>query len=162
MRPIPRVRAPRLLRRLPRRQQEVLEAAAVLGERRGVSGYLVGGPGGGLIMGSPGADLDITVAGNAAPYAEALAASLGARVTIHPRFGTATVILQDGLRLDVATARRDQYRYPAALPQVFPATIDEDLFRRAFTINAIAVRLAPGGGDTPGPFCGLTAPRRRA
>jgi tRNA nucleotidyltransferase (CCA-adding enzyme) len=134
----------------------VLEAAAVLGERRGVSVYLVGGPVRDLIMGFPGADLDITVAGNAAPYAEALAASLGARVTIHPRFGTATLILQDGLRLDVATARREQYRHPAALPQVFPATIDEDLFRRDFTINAMAVRLTSGGGELLDPFGGLT------
>ena len=156
MRPIPPVLAPQLLRRLPRRQQEVLEAAAVLGERRGVSVYLVGGPVRDLIMGFPGADLDITVAGNAAPYAEALAASLGARVTIHPRFGTATLILQDGLRLDVATARREQYRHPAALPQVFPATIDEDLFRRDFTINAMAVRLTSGGGELLDPFGGLT------
>jgi len=155
MRPIPPVLAPQLLRRLPRRQQEVLEAAAALGERRGVSVYLVGGPVRDLIMGSPGADLDITVAGNAAPYAEALAASLGARVTIHPRFGTATLILQDGLRLDVATARREQYRHPAALPQVFPATIDEDLFRRDFTINAMAVRLTSGGGELLDPFGGL-------
>jgi len=156
MRPIPPVLAPQLLRRLPRRQREVLEAAAVLGERRGVSVYLVGGPVRDLIMGFPGADLDITVAGNAAPYAEALAASLGARVTIHPRFGTATLILQDGLRLDVATARREQYRHPAALPQVFPATIDEDLFRRDFTINAMAVRLTSGGGELLDPFGGLT------
>lgn len=156
MRPIPPVLAPELLKRLPRRQQEVLEAAAVLGERRGVSVYLVGGPVRDLILGSPGADLDITVAGNAAPYAEALAASLGARVTIHPRFGTATLILQDGLRLDVATARREQYRHPAALPQVFPATIDEDLFRRDFTINAMAVRLTSGGGELLDPFGGLT------
>ena len=161
MRPIPRVRAPRLLRRLPRRQQEVLEAAAVLGERRGVSVYLVGGPVRDLILGSPGTDLDITVAGNAVPYAEALAASLGARVTIHPRFGTATLILQDGLRLDVVTARREQYRHPAALPQVFPATIDEDLFRRDFTINAMAVRLASGGGELLDPFGGLTDLRGR-
>jgi tRNA nucleotidyltransferase (CCA-adding enzyme) len=156
MRPIPPVLAPELLKRLPRRQQEVLEAAAVLGERRGVSVYLVGGPVRDLIMGFPGADLDITVAGNAAPYAEALAASLGARVTIHPRFGTATLILQDGLRLDVATARREQYRHPAALPQVFPATIDEDLFRRDFTINAMAVWLTSGGGELLDPFGGLT------
>ncbi|MGH7432636.1 MAG: polya polymerase, partial [Candidatus Methylomirabilales bacterium] len=161
MRPIPRVRAPQLLRRLPRRQQEVLAAAAVLGERRGVSVYLVGGPVRDLILGSPGTDLDITVAGNAVPYAEALAASLGARVTIHPRFGTATLILQDGLRLDVVTARREQYRHPAALPQVFPATIDEDLFRRDFTINAMAVRLASGGGELLDPFGGLTDLRGR-
>jgi tRNA nucleotidyltransferase (CCA-adding enzyme) len=156
MRPIPPVLGLQLLRRLPRRQQEVLEAAAVLGERRGVSVYLVGGPVRDLIMGSPGVDLDITVAGNAAPYAETLAASLGARVTIHPRFGTATLILQDGLRLDVATARREQYRHPAALPQVFPATIDEDLFRRDFTVNAMAVRLTSGGGELLDPFGGLT------
>ncbi|MGH7423589.1 MAG: CBS domain-containing protein, partial [Candidatus Methylomirabilales bacterium] len=156
MRPIPPVLAPQRLRRLPRRQQELVEAAAVLGERRGLSVYLVGGPVRDLMLGSPGADLDITVVGNAVPYAKALAASLGARVTIHPRFGTATLILQDGLRLDVATARRERYRHPAALPQVFPATIDEDLFRRDFTINAMAVRLASGGGELLDPFGGLT------
>ncbi|MGH7387566.1 MAG: CCA tRNA nucleotidyltransferase [Candidatus Methylomirabilales bacterium] len=155
MRPIPPVLAPQRLRRLPRRQQELVEAAAVLGERRGLSVYLVGGPVRDLMLGSPGADLDITVVGNAVPYAKALAASLGARVTIHPRFGTATLILQDGLRLDVATARRERYRHPAALPQVFPATIDEDLFRRDFTINAMAVRLASGGGELLDPFGGL-------
>jgi tRNA nucleotidyltransferase (CCA-adding enzyme) len=160
MRPISPVPVPELLKRLPPRQQELVEAAVLLGERRGVSVYLVGGPVRDLLLWSPGADLDITVAGNAVPYAKALAASLGARVTIHPRFGTATLILQDGLRLDVATARRERYRHPAALPQVFPATINEDLFRRDFTINAMAIRLAAGGGELLDPFGGLEDLRR--
>jgi tRNA nucleotidyltransferase (CCA-adding enzyme) len=160
MRPIPPVLVPELLKRLPVRQQELVEAAALLGERWGVSVYLVGGPVRDLLLGSPGADLDITVAGNAVPYAKALAASLRARITIHPRFGTATLILQDGLRIDVTTARRERYRHPAALPQVFPATIHEDLSRRDFTINAMAVRLASGGGELLDPFGGLEDLRR--
>jgi len=150
-----------LLRRLGRREQDLIQTAAVLGERRGLSVYLVGGPVRDLILGAPGADLDFTVAGDAVPYAEALAAALGARVTTHPRFGTATLILQDGVRLDIATARRERYARSAALPQVFPGKIEEDLFRRDFTINAMAVRLVPGGGQLLDPFGGLTDLKER-
>ncbi|MEE8326581.1 MAG: hypothetical protein V3R58_06040, partial [candidate division NC10 bacterium] len=76
--------------------------------------YLVGGPVRDLALGSASTDLDLTVAGDALAYAKALAAQLGARVTIHRKFGTATLVLQDGLRLDVATARRESYAHPAA------------------------------------------------
>ncbi|MCH7896167.1 MAG: CCA tRNA nucleotidyltransferase [candidate division NC10 bacterium] len=151
----PSVLAKAILRRLPRLQRDLIETARVLGERRGVSVFLVGGPVRDLVLGRASGDLDLTVAGDAVAYAEALAAQLGSRVTIHPRFGTATLILRGDLRLDLATARRELYAHPAALPQVFPGTIQDDLARRDFTINAMAVRLAPGGGELLDPFGGL-------
>ncbi len=152
----PSVLAKAILRRLPRLQRDLIETARVLGERRGVSVFLVGGPVRDLVLGRASGDLDLTVAGDTVAYAEALAAQLGTRVTIHPRFGTATLILRGDLRLDLATARRELYAHPAALPQVFPGTIQDDLARRDFTINAMAVRLAPGGGgELLDPFGGL-------
>lgn len=145
----------KLLGRLSRRQRELVEAATFVAKRRGVPAYLVGGPVRDLVLGSRSADLDLALVGDATAYAKALAAHLGAGVTIHRRFGTATLILHDGLRLDVATARREFYAHPAALPDVSPGTIQDDLFRRDFTINAVAVRLAPRGGEILDPFGGL-------
>jgi len=150
----------KLLGRLPHRQQELIGASRVLGKRRRVSVYLVGGPVRDLILRRASADLDLTVVGDGIAYAKALAAELGTRATIHPRFGTAALILRDGLRLDVATARRERYVHPAALPQVFPGTMRDDLFRRDFTINAMAVRVAPKGEELLDLFGGLTDLKR--
>lgn len=133
-----------------------MEAARALGERRRVAVYLVGGPVRDIVMGRPSADLDLTVVGDGVAYAQALAVHLKAQVTTHPQFGTATLLLRDGLRLDVATARRERYVHPAALPEVFPGTIDEDLFRRDYSINAMAIRIAPRNGELLDPFGGLT------
>ncbi|MFQ5881442.1 MAG: CCA tRNA nucleotidyltransferase [Candidatus Methylomirabilales bacterium] len=149
------VLARNLLSRLPPWQRDLVESAIVLGKRRGVSVYLVGGLLRDLLLGVTSSDLDLTVEGNAVAYVEALSAELRGRVTIHPQFGTATVILRDGHRLDVATARRELYAHPAALPQVSPGTIEEDLSRRDFTINAMAIRLTPGAGELLDPFGGL-------
>ncbi len=80
-------------------------------------------------------ELDVVTEGDASALAHALGASVE-----HPRFGTATVEL-DGARIDVATARRERYRAPGVLPEVESATLDEDLLRRDFTVNAIAVTL---------------------
>ena len=151
----PSVLSQKLLRRLPPRQQDLIETASLLGERRGIAVYLVGGPVRDLVLRRISGDLDLTVEGDATAYAKVLAAQLGARVTIHPQFGTATILLQDGLRLDVATARRESYPHPAALPRVSPGTIAEDLSRRDFSINAMAIRLAPRGGELLDPFGGL-------
>jgi tRNA nucleotidyltransferase (CCA-adding enzyme) len=81
-------------------------------------------------------ELDLVVEGDA----EALARSFGGTVTVHEPFGTASVHDEDW-RIDVAMARRETYPRPGALPEVTPATIEEDLRRRDFTINAIAVTL---------------------
>jgi tRNA nucleotidyltransferase (CCA-adding enzyme) len=73
---------------------------------------------------------------------------LHAKVRVHERFGTAIVLLPDGFKLDVATARTEYYEYPTALPTVEQGSIKKDLYRRDFTINALAVRLnGKGFGD---------------
>ncbi|MGI8633728.1 MAG: hypothetical protein ACR2NA_14445 [Solirubrobacterales bacterium] len=99
--------------------------------------YLVGGAVRDLLLGLPVADIDVAVSGDAA----AVARALGSAATVHDRFGTATVRIADGHAVDLAATRRETYPAPGALPVVEPAGIDEDLARRDFTINAMAVPL---------------------
>lgn len=90
-------------------------------------------------------DVDIVIDGEGIEVARAVARALHGSLRIHSAFGTASI---DGLpagRLDIATARAERYRLPGALPQVRPGTIAEDLGRRDFTVNAIAVELATDG-----------------
>jgi tRNA nucleotidyltransferase (CCA-adding enzyme) len=104
--------------------------------------YLVGGAVRDLLLYRPGFDVDLVVVGDAEEYARALAERLDGRVVSHGRFGTAVVHYGEGRHLDVAMARTERYPQPGALPEVSPAaTIDEDLGRRDFTINAMAVSL---------------------
>jgi len=110
---------------------------------RGV--YLVGGFVRDMILHEPNYDIDIAVEGDGIEFAERLAAELGGRVRAHEKFRTAVVILDQmkpELRIDVATTRTEFYDYPAALPTVEHASIKHDLYRRDFTINAIAISLA--------------------
>lgn len=102
--------------------------------------YLVGGPLRDFLLGEPIGDLDLVVEGDAPALARQLSEELGGRLLVHPHFGTATVTLGDS-RLDLVTARKEVYHQPAALPQVFPGTIEDDLARRDFTINAMALSL---------------------
>jgi tRNA nucleotidyltransferase (CCA-adding enzyme) len=89
-------------------------------------------------------ELDLVVEGDAPGVARRAAARLGGTLTVHERFGTATVA-SDGFAFDLAGARRERYARPGALPEVeLGATLHEDLARRDFTVNAIAVRLADG------------------
>lgn len=103
--------------------------------------YLVGGAVRDLLLGRTPRELDVVVEGDGA----ALARRLGATVE-HPQFKTASVEL-GGARIDAASARRERYAAPGALPEVEPASLEEDLRRRDFTVNAIAVAL---DGERPG------------
>ena len=107
--------------------------------------YLVGGAVRDVLMGEPSFDLDIAVEGDGIAFGRALAGALGGRAVPHEKFGTAIVIAGDGERVDVATTRTEFYDRPAALPRVERATIRQDLFRRDFTINAMAVSLQGRG-----------------
>ena len=109
-----------------------------LGDAPGV--YLVGGAVRDLLRGGRPVDLDVVVEGDAA----ATALQIGEQPVVHDRFGTSTVNA-GGFSYDVARARRERYPSPGALPDVEPAPIAEDLLRRDFTVNAIAVAL--GGED---------------
>jgi tRNA nucleotidyltransferase (CCA-adding enzyme) len=103
--------------------------------------YLVGGTVRDILLGEPNFDVDIAVEGDAISLARSVADALGGRVRAHTKFGTAVVVFGDDQRIDVVTARTEFYDAPAALPSVEHATIREDLFRRDFTINAMAVSL---------------------
>ncbi|MHB9112647.1 MAG: CBS domain-containing protein [Thermoleophilia bacterium] len=121
----------------------VFEAVQKLStDYRGV--YLVGGFVRDMILGQPNYDIDIAVEGDGIDFAEHLAKQLGGRVRTHQKFNTAVVVLdqiQPELRVDVATTRTEFYDYPAALPTVEHSSIKHDLYRRDFTINAMAVSL---------------------
>jgi tRNA nucleotidyltransferase (CCA-adding enzyme) len=134
-----------------RRAARVLQALA---ETRSIPLYLVGGPLRDLLLGHPSLDLDLVIEGDAPALARDVALSLGAHLKLHPAFGTAT-IRDDAWHIDVATARRETYRRPGALPDVTPASLDEDLGRRDFTVNAMALRLdGPDTGLLLDPFGG--------
>jgi tRNA nucleotidyltransferase (CCA-adding enzyme) len=119
-----------------------LPAARPLLARLGDGGppvYLVGGAVRDVLLGGSPIDLDLVVDGDAAAFA----ASLGGALKVHDRFGTSTVVL-DGRAYDIARSRRETYARPGALPDVEPAPLSEDLLRRDFTVNAIAVALNDG------------------
>lgn len=101
-------------------------------------------------------DIDLAIEGSPAPYVEALAASSRARPAVHDRFGTASAALSDGTRVDLAGTRSERYSSPGALPDVRPASIEADLSRRDFTINAMALPLSgEGDGGLLDPFGGV-------
>jgi len=113
--------------------------------------YLVGGTVRDLLLRRPPRfDVDLAVVGDGAAYAEQLAARLNGHVTTHDRFGTATVHYGSDAHVDVASARTETYAAPGALPDVAPAaSIEADLARRDFTVNAIAVSLPDGAVVDP-------------
>jgi tRNA nucleotidyltransferase (CCA-adding enzyme) len=128
------------LRRLPGLERLWPAAAAAAG---GVTGlYLVGGAVRDLLLDEPGFDVDLAVEGDGVAFARRLARELDGRSHAHEKFHTAVVIAGD-LRVDVASARTEHYEYPAALPTVEHSSIRQDLHRRDFTINAMAVSLLP-------------------
>jgi tRNA nucleotidyltransferase (CCA-adding enzyme) len=102
--------------------------------------YLVGGGVRDLLRGEHGVDLDLAIEGDARAAARELAARLGGQAREHERFGTATVRSRD-LAFDLATTRRETYDRPGALPAVEEASLDEDLGRRDFTVNSMAIGL---------------------
>ena len=125
------------------RLQRIADAVARLGERaEGI--YLVGGTVRDLLLGEESFDVDIAVEGDAIAFAYELAKELDGRATPNRRFGTAVVSYADGERVDVVTTRTECYDSPGALPTVERAGLREDLFRRDFTINAMAASLTAG------------------
>jgi tRNA nucleotidyltransferase (CCA-adding enzyme) len=121
--------------------------------------YFVGGLVRDLLLGAPIVDVDMVIEGDAIALADRLADTLGGRVIAHRRFGTAKWLLSSevwgqviedasvGNRLppsiDFAAARTEFYHYPTALPRVEMSSIKQDLHRRDFTINTLAIRLDP-------------------
>ena len=123
--------------------QNLLCRIGQVGDEENTPVYVVGGFVRDLLMKRPNLDIDLVVEGNGAEFAAVLAQKLGGEKTFESEFCTAQIMLPSGLKLDVATARREFYEYPAMLPQVEEGSLKQDLYRRDFTINAMAVQLNP-------------------
>jgi len=139
---------------LPQALLPLLQEIGEAGRLRGENIYLVGGVVRDLLLGRPSLDLDLVIEGKAISLARRLAENKGWEIRTHPRFGTATLRWGD-FSFDLAMARSETYAQPGALPMVKPSTIRDDLFRRDFTINAIAAHLSPESfGELLDPYQG--------
>lgn len=127
---------------------------AALGGRTDV--WVVGGAVRDTLLGRAPRDIDLVVAGDAV----ALAQGLGTVAEVHDRFGTTSVWV-GGAPVNVAMARTERYAEPGALPEVTPAGLQEDLRRRDFTVNALAVDLAGARHEVPGASDDVAAGRLR-
>jgi tRNA nucleotidyltransferase (CCA-adding enzyme) len=133
-------------RSLSKDRLDLLHLLADQAEARQVPLYIVGGSVRDLVLGRRLNDFDLTVEGDAIALARSLASKHGGGVTAHKKFGTAKWFLPEILKtyhdtLDVISARSEAYEHPAALPTVKLGSLAEDLRRRDFTINALAIRL---------------------
>lgn len=123
--------------------------------------YLVGGYVRDSTLGRESIDIDVVVEGDAIAAAKKLNEKLKGKLASHAEFGTASISV-DSLRVDLASARTEKYPSPAHLPHVFPSTIVEDLNRRDFTINAIAMSISKENfGEIYDPFEGLSDIKRK-
>ncbi len=128
---------------LPRELMLLLQEVGEVAKGLHCHAFVAGGFVRDLLLHHSNMDIDIVIEGSGIAFARALVERRGGVVHPHEKFGTATVVLPDGLRVDVATARLEFYEHPAALPTVEFGSIKLDLSRRDFTINAMAIHLNP-------------------
>ncbi len=148
--------AARFRRRVNPAEQRVLAVLQDAAHMAGSPLYLVGGSVRDLVLGRGHLDLDFAVEADARLVATAAARATQGHAVLHDAFRTATVTAGP-VNFDLVTARREWYPEPGALPVVEPATIFDDLARRDFTINAMALRLdGPAGGTLVDPHGGMT------
>jgi len=126
---------------LPRQLLELVKDISRQAAKQGQRVYLVGGVVRDLLLGYPNFDLDLVVEGDAVKLAQQVAETSQAKLLAHHRFGTAK-LKYENFTLDLATARKETYAKPGALPAVTPGTLEDDLIRRDFSINAMAISLA--------------------
>ena len=129
--------------RLPKRLIKILREIGAVADELGYGAFVVGGFVRDLFLYRSDEDVDIVIEGDGILFAREYAQRVGARVHTHEKFGTAVIVFADGFKIDVASARMEYYKFPAALPVVQMSSIKLDLFRRDFTINTLAIRLNP-------------------
>lgn len=130
-----------MCRGLSAEYMEIMEHAGKIASSMGCKVYAAGGIVRDLLLGMDCIDIDLVVEGDGIELARVLGRDFGGRVRVHPKFFTATVNFPNGRQVDVATARVEFYQYPAAMPQIETSSLHQDLYRRDFTINAMAVSL---------------------
>jgi len=141
-------------KQLPAELVNFMHTAGEVAQRQKLGLYLVGGVVRDLLLGRTNLDLDFVVEGDAIALARGLLEVKPGKITTHPRFGTAKLRWHKW-SVDLATARTETYPEPGALPRVEPASLTDDLFRRDFSINAMAVNLDPAHyGELIDPYGG--------
>ncbi|MDF0644969.1 MAG: hypothetical protein P0111_13145 [Nitrospira sp.] len=127
-----------------------------MADEQRVALYLVGGVVRDLLLHRHNLDFDLTVEGDGLAFARLVCRRYRATATFFEKFATARLRLSNGLKLDVASTRRESYVHAAALPSIEPAALRDDLYRRDFTINAMAIGLNAGTfGRLEDPFGGV-------
>jgi len=129
--------------RLPDFILDILQSAGKTADRLGYEAYVVGGFVRDLFLYRPNEDVDIVIEGDGIAFSREFSRLNKARLHTHEKFGTAVITLPNGFKIDVATARLEYYKFPAALPTVEMSSIKLDLYRRDFTINTLALDLSP-------------------
>jgi tRNA nucleotidyltransferase (CCA-adding enzyme) len=150
-----------LIERLPTEIIELLRVVGSVADSLDYNAYAIGGFVRDIFLYEQNLDIDVVIEGDGIEFAKALAASLGGRARAHEAFKTAVVVLPNGQKIDVATARLEYYKSPAALPTVETGSIKLDLYRRDFTINTLAIKLNPDGFGTVIDFFGAQQDLKR-
>jgi len=141
---------------LPDDARSALHRVGAIAEDLGVRIHVVGGFVRDMLLARPNLDIDVVVEGDGVDFAQRAGAQMGARVKVHRRFGTAVLVLDRDLHIDIASSRTEYYTAPGALPTVERSTLRQDLLRRDFTMNAMAACLEPSCfGAIADPFGGL-------
>ena len=135
--------ASKIEERLPAELVRLIEAIGAIASHQGLHLYIVGGGVRDLLLEQETFDLDLVVDGDAIGLAQLLANTIRGRLVVHTRFRTANVRWNEW-SIDLTTARSESYDHPGALPKVKPGPLSDDLFRRDFTINTMAIQLDPG------------------
>lgn len=146
-----------LLEDLPQEFRILLDTVQSVGDELGYSVFIVGGFVRDLLLRVPTHDLDFVVEGDGHAFAKALYERLNqGQLVLHEQFGTARIEFPDGSHLDVAKSRWEYYAFPGALPQVEESRLRDDMFRRDFTINAMAIAInSPHYGELVDYYGGL-------
>lgn len=126
---------------LPPATFELLEKTGLIADKYKLNVYLIGGIVRDLLLNRQNEDIDLVVEGDGVEFAKKLASELGGEIKAHDAFGTATWTLSTSIKVDVVTCRTEYYEAPGLLPIVRASNIREDLRRRDFTINAMALRI---------------------
>jgi tRNA nucleotidyltransferase/poly(A) polymerase len=129
------------LEQLANSQRRAIDVIREVAAEKQCRPYLVGGPVRDLLLGRAVSDLDLTLEQGSSTLARALAKKINGRVRSYPQFLTYKVTAEQFPEIDIATARKERYREPGSLPSVTEGFLDDDLLRRDFTINAIALDL---------------------
>lgn len=133
------------IKKLPIEYETTLKIIEQVSKSRNENCYLVGGIVRDLLLNIANYDLDIVVEGNAIAFGKELIKHIEYNKIIeHEQFRTCVIVLKSGLKIDIASSRIEYYEYPTSLPTVEFGNIKEDLYRRDFTINSMAIKLSQG------------------